>query len=189
MRHILEFLHFRKRDEKKSKKSHAQLRNVDPAATLVVAGEPIPRESASRSRPAPQIESEKVKTPAPRLAEVVAAKRRDNWRPPELEGPEFGGLIERRGVDKGGLMPKKFTPEVHDEHRKAPAAADAARPASGAAVPADQSLESTGMFLAALDNSAITLADSGLFKVSSVPDDAPEQAPASFDPYDKKVSD
>ena len=190
MRQLLDFLNFGKRDDQtKTKADNERSEKPDPASTLIIAGEAVPRaadthqagENPGTIAPDPQDAGAK------RLDEVVSARRRDRWEAPELDGPEFGGLIERRGVDKRGLMPKKYTPEAPKEHRKRDAAnpqAKAGEQSQPATVDEDK-LEPTGMFLASLDNSAITLADSGLFKVS----DDPEEEPApdgSIDPYNHR---
>jgi hypothetical protein len=186
MRQLLDFLHFGKReDSKKAKADTERPKKFDPASTLIIAGEAVPRGELSQpghDKQADAAADEDAKQPG--LAEVVSARRRDRWQAPELDGPEFGGLIERRGVDTRGLMPQKYTSESTDEHRKEteakPLAKSPSQPQPGAIE--EQSLESTGMFLAELDNSAITLADSGLFRVA----DDEEEAPASdgsINPY------
>ena len=125
--------------------------------------------------------------------EVVASRKRSDWEEPELDGPEFGGLIERRGVDTRGLMPQPWKPQKDPEHKpRQPSqlGSDPGHVKVSDNAAGEESTASTGMFLAALDNSAITLADSGLFRMADeVEEEAPEDLPDRFDPYDRSRSD
>lgn len=189
MRHLLHFLHFGKRDDKtRNSVDDERASQPDPASTLIIAGEPVPRGEKS-SAPAPAPPQGKGSEPSSRrLEDVVKSKRQDRWQPPELEGPEFGGLIERRGVDTRGLMPQKYEARPEKEHRHQTAtkhSEELSKMAAKVDPEGEQNLESTGMFLAALDNSAITLADSGLFKVSE--EDEEEAAPdGAINPYNHR---
>jgi hypothetical protein len=190
MRHILDFLHFGKRNVRKTERSSAQRsENLDPASTLIIAGEPIPCDDNSATKPVIPDGSIESKKSSGRLADVVKAKRKDRWQPPHSDGPEFGGLIERRGVDTRGLMPAKYEPKIDADNRHHELSVASGKSAHAAVSESldEQGLESTGMFLAALDNSAITLADSGLFRITDEPEEAAEPK-QSFNPYDHKAS-
>lgn len=48
-------------------------------------------------------------------AEIVAARKRARWQPPDTDGPEFGGLIEPDTVYRRGLMPEPYRPSSEPE--------------------------------------------------------------------------
>jgi Asp-tRNA(Asn)/Glu-tRNA(Gln) amidotransferase A subunit family amidase len=191
MRNLLEFLHFGKRATKNPTRSDAARSNKpDPASTLIIAGEAVPRSAASAAAASQSATETQTRSAADskRLVDVVKSRQKDRWHPPELDGPEFGGLIERRGVDTRGLMPQKYEATPVEEHRQAETASgdtDQSHAEAPQDVDCEDRLESTGMFLASLDNSAITLADSGMFKVTDAPEDESE-ASESFNPYDRR---
>ncbi|MGD8324316.1 MAG: hypothetical protein PVF50_08110 [Gammaproteobacteria bacterium] len=190
MRHLLNFLHFGKRARKNpADASRARSSKRNPSSTLIIAGEPVPRaDEPAVAGEAPTAANGDKGAPSQRLADVIKSRRRDRWNPPELDGPEFGGLIERRGVDTRGLMPQKYEPDPVEEHRYHQTSKHdkkAAPPKDANDSGGDTSLESTGVFLASLDNSAITLADSGLFKIADEPEEEPDSS-ENFDPYDHR---
>ena len=125
------------------------------------------------------------------LAKVMRERRREHWETPELEGPEFSGLIERRATDTRGLMPEPFrsAPEPGQKERgpsqlgKDPGHVHVQQPGEGEA-----DTSSTGVFLSALDTSSITLADSGLFKVGEEDEtkrkEAKQRYAGRYNPYD-----
>lgn len=171
MRHFLRFLSPEKRTEAKRKYHDT------PAAPT--AKRPLP------PRPTPaQVPTKPSAAPPSRAAQKP--------RP----APEFGGLIERRKQSRdrpgaaGGADPAPrpvanrtpATPKSWDTRFDIDANEIKARVESGA-------LESTGVFLASLDNSAITLADSGLFKVEEAEEepaaDKKREKRESFDPYNR----
>lgn len=191
MRHIRDFLHFGKRATKDPNQAdEARSSKLNPAKTLIIAGEAVPRADNTATVTAPADVAATKDAESGRLAEVIKSKQKDRWHPPELEGPEFGGLIERRGVDSRGLMPQKYEAKSVEEHRQAQAqaeqaGADKSKNDELLAGDAGDSLEPTGMFLASLDNSAITLADSGMFKITD--DDADDAGPDDgFNPYNRR---
>lgn len=187
---LTELLRFGKRDKEDRAPADTERSNEpDPASTLIIAGEPIPRGNESPAADQQATTDSEAESQSRRLAEVIEAKRKNRWQPPELEGPDFGGLIERRGVDTRGLMPQKFEEEVVEEHRQesAPTPGDeSSQVAAAADSDTEESLESRGMFLASLDNSAITLADSGLFKVTDAAEEESEAPDGSFNPYNHR---
>lgn len=191
MRQLLDFLHIGKRRKKKTANAEdGRKTKFDPTKTLIIAGEPVPRAPQPPASVQPAAAESTDAAKASTLEEVVA-KRRESWHAPDLDGPEFGGLIERRGVDTRGLMPTKFESKKDDEHRKHSAAASAPKhtpvPESDD-LAVQEMLESTGTFLSSLDNSAITLADSGLFRIAEEPEEAAE-SDGSFNPYDHRTED
>lgn len=195
MRHIRDFLNFGKRATKDSNQAdEARSSKLNPAETLIIAGEAVPRADDSAAVTEKSENTATKDADSGRLAEVVKARQKDRWHPPELDGPEFGGLIERRGVDSRGLMPQKYEAQSLEEQRAAQAKARAER-AGGHDPKSDESdgsdsdaadlLEPTGMFLASLDNSAITLADSGMFKITDEAED--DVGPGDgFNPYNRR---
>lgn len=195
MRHIRDFLHIGKRaTNDPNQADEARSGKLNPAETLIIAGEAVPRADNSAAVTAKAEVAATKDTNSARLAEVVKSRQKDRWHPPELEGPEFGGLIERRGVDSRGLMPPKYEAKSVEEHRQAQAQAQAEQagghtskseePLAGDSDAGDV-LEPTGMFLASLDNSAITLADSGMFKITD--DEEDDVGPGDdFNPYNRR---
>lgn len=182
MRQLLDLLKLGRRDpDNPSRTGEAAASKPDPARNLIIAGEAMPR--AQETPPSVSVAAaESVEEPdSQSLVDVVKSRQKDRWQPPELDGPEFGGLIERRGVDVRGLMPTKYEEAPLAEHRKNQQQ-DEAKPAVTPEGDVEVSLESTGMFLASLENSAITLADSGLFKVADEPQ-LDEEPAEEFIPY------
>ncbi len=127
------------------------------------------------SKAAPASAAERKQAEKPKQAPNLTA---------EATGPEFGGLIERRGVDQRGLMPKAYKKEVAQQEKPRSDSELGKNPkfVNIKSQPDEEiSPESTGVFLSALDNSSITMADSGLFKIEN-DDDEPQE---SFNPYDR----
>jgi hypothetical protein len=107
----------------------------------------------------------------------------------EATGPEFGGLVERRQAAHSGCVPE-YVDGFEDRRRGR--GRPATRPARKvefeasaknikAKLEASAATENTSAYLAALDNSALTLCDSGLFKKEPA-ESGPEP---SFNPYDR----
>ena len=163
MRHFFKFI-------PASKRAEAKRLYDDTAAPSKAA----PVSSAARKQ------AEKTKN------QEVQNKSRQTPKPAaEASGPEFGGLIERRGVDQRGLMPKAYKKEVAQQEKPRSDSELGKNPkfVNIKSQPDEEiSPESTGVFLSALDNSSITLADSGLFKIENDDDEEPKE---SFNPYDR----
>jgi len=142
-----------------------------------------------------QAEREYVATPAPsaepRPARPSASRQAKPRSQPSVEpelagtGLEFGGLVERRHVGRGGHVPEYV--EGFTERRGKPAAkvpiAAVKVEAKGvkAKLEASAATDNTSAYLAALDNSALMLADSGIFKNDKL-EPEPER---SFNPYNR----
>ena len=138
--------------------------------------------------------------PAPAKTTKPSAKAPPAAKPKKPVGPEFGGLIERRSRSREA-PPAPSAPKAP----KAPSASQDAqpRPVASRTQATEKSWDtrfdidsneikakleeaarnSTGVFLASLDNSAITLADSGLYKLDDETETEQEEAPSSFNPY------
>ena len=173
MRHFLKFLSPEKRAEAE--------RKYHDTSVASEAKKPLPSRSAAPRPPAKPVARPNVATPN---------RPSKTARP----APEFGGLIERRkqSRDQSARSTEQatqpppvanrtpITPKSWDTRFDIDANEIKARIAAGA-------LESTGVFLASLDNSAITLADSGLFKLDETESDDKEKSdePGSFDPYNR----
>lgn len=185
MRQLLDLLKLGRRDLNDPPGAEdAPANKPDPTRTLIIAGEAVPRaEKAPPPEPVVAVESVE-KADSQSLVDVVKSRQKDRWQAPQLDGPEFGGLIERRGADVRGLMPEKYEEAPRADHRKHQEQGEA-KPVVTPDGDVEVSLESTGMFLASLENSAITLADSGLFKVADEPvvDVEPEK---EFSPYNQR---
>jgi hypothetical protein len=140
-------------------------------------------------------EQEYVVAPAQPTAERPAFARKAQTLPKvtspnqQAAGPEFGGLVERRKAAQTGCVPE-YVDGFEDRRRgnsarRAQAAPKVEFEASAknikAKLEANAATENTSAYLAALENSALTLCDSGLFKKESA-EPAPEP---SFNPYDR----
>lgn len=131
-----------------------------------------PRKGAESSR------AKSNRPGAPKPSIKGAREPLDNPQPAPRPKAEFGGLIERRR--------RVNRPAVGQERRAN--AYEGKMP--GTTVPRglsiksfeldrDEPLNSTGSYLRSLDNSAITLADSGIFKADQDDDDR-------YNPYNKR---
>lgn len=187
MRHFLKFLSRERRAEAERQQP------VKPGAMDATKAEP------KKPLP-PRVNVPAAAKPAPRVATPGAAKAASGAANPRAAGrvaqsrsaPEFGGLIERRKVSRDA--PVASGPEGQKS-----------RPIANKTPVTEKSWDtrfdidakeikdkleaaarnSTGVFLASLDNSAITLADSGLFKLAEEEEvDEKRKKPESFNPYD-----
>ncbi|MGD8810178.1 MAG: hypothetical protein PVG24_11265 [Gammaproteobacteria bacterium] len=149
--------------------------------TKEAVGPPAKRPLAARSahRPNPRIE--------PKLpSELTTARKGARRQAPEAETPEFSGLIERRATDFRGLMPEPYKPEPDRESQGPSGRAGQSEQVDAATSEHDDAdLDATGRFLAAFDNSSITLADSGVFRVRDDKKTSKKRRYGGrFDPYD-----
>jgi len=135
-----------------------------------------PKKSSGSSRKGPLAAGAERRKPgidSQPLAAVMKERRRPRWEAPELEGPEFSGLIERRATDTRGLMPEPYISEPEPGQKERGPSQLGTDPGH-VHVPQSGETESdtstTGVFLSALDVSAIRLADSGKFKVGDEDD-------------------
>ena len=93
MRQLLDFLKIGRRDKNDPSNTDDALKtSTDSAKTPTDADE-----SVSREQPAPAASQSADSNPnhaaKTSLADVLQSRRRYRWQPPDLEGPEFGGLI------------------------------------------------------------------------------------------------
>jgi len=105
---------------------------------------------------------------------VTRERRRPRWEEPELDGPEFSGLIERRATDTRGLMPEPYISEPEVGQKDRGPSQPSTDPGHFDVQQSDQTgtdTSSTGIFKLAFDDSSIRLADSGKFKVGDDEDD------------------
>jgi len=171
MRHFLKFLPADKREA-------AQREYGEPAP--INADE---RQAAEDLEAKSKAVAEKKAAAAQKAAAVIAAAKVAQHKAAQANAPrrpkaEFGGLIERRLRDNRPAVGQERRDNVYeDPHAQTRPSVD---DLNGLEIKMTQAIEgnlgSTGSYLSALDNSAITLADSGIFK--------PEEE-ESFNPYNK----
>jgi hypothetical protein len=150
--------------------------------TKEALGPPAKRPLAAGSAHRPNLRIE-PKQPS----ELKTARKSARRQAPEAETPEFSGLIERRATDFRGLMPEPYKPEREpDRESQAPSrrVGQSEQVSAADSEHDDVDLDSTGRFLAAFDNSSITLADSGVFKVRDDTRSSKRRYGGRFDPYD-----
>lgn len=151
--------------------------------TKEAVGPPAKRPLATRPAHRPNLRIE-PKQPS----ELTAARKGARRQAPEAETPEFSGLIERRATDFRGLMPEPYKPESEPDpelQRPSRRAGQSEQVDAATSEHGDADLDSTGRFLAAFDNSSITLADSGVFRVCDEDKTSKKRRYGGrFDPYD-----
>lgn len=162
MRHFLKFLPANKRAD--AERQYAERATAPGAPQKEAAASPSKAEHA----------------PAHKSASNAAERPVSESKPKPRAEAEFGGCIERRTRVNRPAVGQERRADAYDDPRGRLGAA------SGVAVKrfelgrlddSNEELGSTGSFLSALDNSAITLADSGIFKT--------EQEDDQYNPYNK----
>ncbi len=174
MRHFLKFL-------SPDKRAEAERLYGQPATAEEQARQLKKRRSAPKPNNAPKPNKEAPKAQAKASPKLSRVPSKDMLVELPPRRAEFGGLIERRKLKNRPAPAEERrnnglgSPDKNSFSYVGRARLGASKHAMRSAQ--DTEVSNTGTYLNALDNSAITLQDSGIFKQE------PEEP--SFNPYDK----